>query len=194
VSRIRGVVGAVVLCFGLAACSISSTNADLALCDPTGAGYHLLAAQAVPSATLLPCVREYPAGWRYAGSEVGTGIARFWLDSDRAGIHAVEVSMTASCSVAGMNEVTRFSGELGVDVYIHRIGATPYAADRHFVFAGGCVTYRYRFGTTDRAVALAAEADEALTFVDRSVLVAVVEDALGLTLCGAEAPPCVGED
>jgi hypothetical protein len=45
-----------------------------------------------------------------------------------------------------------------------------------------------------RAPSLAAEADDALTFVPRTVLVEVVEEYGGASLCGAGAPPCVGED
>src|SRR5205823_11145651 len=62
----------------------------------------ILEAQAIPSATLIPCIEPTPAGWAYAGSEVRTGFVRFWFDSDRAGVHAMEVTMTPSCDVAGM--------------------------------------------------------------------------------------------
>ena len=65
---------------------------------------------------------------------------------------------------------------------------------RHlFVFLGGCVTYRYRFGA-DAEATLALEADEAVTFGLRTVLVRQVRDELGLTLCGAGAPPCLNGD
>jgi hypothetical protein len=121
-------------------------------------------------------------------------VATLWLDSDRAGIHAVEVSLTPGCSVEGLTDVTAASGELDVQVFLEPITNSPFAADRHFVFPGGCVTYRYRFGDAEQAPILAFEADQALTFLPRSMLVALVEDQLGMTLCGAEAPPCVGED
>ncbi len=61
----------------------------------------LLEAQAVPSATLIPCALPLPGGWSYGGSEVRSGLARFWLDSDRAGAHAAEVRLTQACDVAG---------------------------------------------------------------------------------------------
>lgn len=178
----------------LAACSVSTARSEEATCDAPDGAYPVLAAQAVPSAVLLPCIRVYPAGWGYGGSEVRTGRSRFWLNSDRAGIHAVEVSLTPSCSVTGLSNVTAASGELGVRVFFDPITFRPFAADRVFVFPGGCVTYRYRFGDAEEAPNLAAEADDALTFVSRSLLVDLVEDQYGLTLCGAGAPPCVGED
>ena len=178
----------------LAACSVGTVRSVEATCDAPSGAYPVLVAQAVPSATLLPCIRVFPAGWSYGGSEVRSGRSRFWLNSDRAGIHAVEVSLTRGCSVAGLADVTNASGEHDVRVFLEPITVRPFAADWHFVFPGGCVTYRYRFGDAEQAPTLAFEADQALTFVPRSELVDLVEDELGMTLCGAGAPPCVGED
>jgi hypothetical protein len=178
----------------LAGCSVGTVQSEEATCDASNGAFPVLVAQAVPSADLLPCIRLYPAGWSYGGSEVRSGRSRFWLNSDRAGIHAVEVELTERCAVAGMSNVTASSGELDVLVYLEPITFHPYTADRVFVFSGGCVTYRYRFHDADEAPTLASEADDALTFVRRSVLVDLVRDQYGLALCGAEAPPCVGED
>jgi len=189
--RLTGMAIASVL---LAGCSVGTVRSQEATCDAPSGAFPVLVAQAVPSAVLLPCIRVFPAGWSYGGSEVRSGRSRFWLNSDRAGIHAVEVELTERCSVAGMSNVTASSRELGVLVYLEPITFRPYTADRVFVFHGGCVTYRYRFGDAEHAPILASEADEALTFVRRSVLVDLAQSDLGLTLCGAEAPPCVGED
>lgn len=178
----------------LAGCSGSSPRADEAMCQPENGAYPVLVAQSVPSATLLPCIQALAPGWSYGGSEVRDGLSRFWLNSDRAGFHAVEVSLTQGCSVEGLVNVTAASGELGVQVFFEPLTFSPFTADRYFVFAGGCVTYRYRFGDADQAPTLAFEVDKALTFVSRSLLVDLVEDELGMSLCGAGAPPCVGED
>ncbi|HET7236194.1 MAG TPA: hypothetical protein VFK59_07150 [Actinomycetota bacterium] len=178
----------------LSGCAAGSARSEEVLCQPDDAAPFILMAQSVPSATLLPCIRLFPPGWGYGGSEMRNGTARFWLDSDRAGIHSVEVVLAPSCDVAGLEEVTRASGELDVRVYRESISVTPYAADRHFVFVGGCVTYRYRFLDVAQAATLAFEADDALTFLPRAEVVDLVEEGWGLTLCGAEAPPCVGED
>jgi hypothetical protein len=51
----------------------------------------VLEAQAVPSATLMPCTNPLPGGWSVGGFEVRSGLARFWLDSDRAGARAAEI-------------------------------------------------------------------------------------------------------
>jgi hypothetical protein len=178
----------------LASCSVGSNISEEATCDPNSASFPLLTAQAVPSAVLLPCIRLFPAGWSYGGSEVRSGRSVFWLNSDRAGIHALEVELTDGCDVASLTDVTSASGELDVRVYLRSISLHPFEADRIFVFPGGCVTYRYRFGGAEKAPTLAAEVDDALTFLPRSLLVHLAKDGLGTTLCGAGAPPCVGED
>lgn len=177
-----------------AGCSVGSNISEEATCDPNSAAFPVLAAQAVPSAVLLPCIRVFPAGWSYGGSEVRSGRSVFWLNSDRAGIHAVEIDLTPDCDVAGLDDVTSASGELNVRVYLRSISLSPFEADRIFVFPGGCVTYRYRFGGADKAPMLAAEVNDALTFLPRSLLVDLARSDLGTTLCGAGAPPCVGED
>jgi hypothetical protein len=174
---------------GLVGCRAEAGYATEANCPVQESEFFVLMAQSVPSATLLPCIRALPAGWTYSGSDVRNHSARFWLDSDRAGIHAVEVSLTATCEVAGALDVTNSTSEAGVRDYLRELVLRPFSANRYFTFPGGCVTYRYRFGGTADPV-LALEADEALTFGPRAAVVAQVHRHLGLTLCGAGAPPC----
>jgi hypothetical protein len=176
----------------LAGCSFASGGRSEVDCPVQGSELLLLAAQAVPSATLLPCVLAFPAGWSYGGSDVRSGNARFWLASDRAGYHAVEVSLTRSCRTIGAIDMTASTQELefGVRDLVRTYDLDPFTADRYFLFAGGCVTYRYRFAV-GAAATLALEADQAVTFGLRSALVESVEDEFGLTLCGAGAPPCL---
>jgi len=184
----------VVLAAGiLTACSGRAGDASEANCPVEEGELFVLMAQSVPSATLLPCIDALPAGWTYGGSDVRSGSARFWLDSDRGGFHAVEVSLTPTCRTAGSVDVTNSTTEGGVRVYMDEFTLHPFSANEHFVFPGGCVTYRFRFGT-DALPTLALEADEAVTFGLRTVLVEQVQRELGLTLCGAGAPPCVGGD
>lgn len=174
---------------GLIGCRAEAGYATEANCPVQESEFFVLMAQSVPSATLLPCIRALPAGWTYGGSDVNSGSSRFWLDSDRAGIHAVEVSLTTSCEVAGALDVTNSTTETGVRDYLRELVLHPYTANRYFTFPGGCVTYRYRFGAKADPI-LALEADEALTFGPREAVVAKVSRSLGLTLCGAGAPPC----
>jgi hypothetical protein len=183
-------IALVVSALGLVGCRAEAGLATEANCPVAESDFFVLMAQSVPSATLLPCISSLPAGWSYGGSDVRSGSSRFWLDSDRAGIHAVEVSLTPSCGIAGAVDVTNSTTEAGVRAFLHEFVLHPFRANRYFLFPGGCVIYRYRFGANADPV-LALEADEALTFGLRAVVVEKVHEELGLTLCGAGAPPCM---
>src|SRR4029079_879820 len=111
VTRIARIACLVALLPLLSSCSLASVIRTEASCTADSASFAVLQAQAVPSATLLPCIGTLSTGWTYAGSDVVNGDSTFWLDSDRAGIHAVEVSLTPSCSTAGMNDVTQDTDE-----------------------------------------------------------------------------------
>ncbi len=152
----------------------------------------ILAAQAVPSATLLPCVDTLLTGWRYDGLQTVDGAFRFWLDSDRAGLRAVKVELTASCDVTGTFEDTPSPDEAGTRRFEDPISLSPtFAADRRYTFPGGCVTVEYRFGRNDSTLVL--QADQAIGFRPRQPIVDRLE-GLGLVLCGAGAPDCPGGD
>ena len=191
--RIVGFVAAAIVLSTLASCSARAGDASEADCPIEDGELFVLMAQSVPSATLIPCIAALPAGWAYGGSDVRDDVGRFWLDSDRGGIHAVEISLAPSCRIAGAVDVTNSTSEGGVRVFLDEFALHPFSANKYFVFPGGCVTYRYRFGPNAEPT-LALEADEAVTFGLRTVLVRQVQEDLGLTLCGAGAPPCIGGD
>jgi len=151
----------------------------------------LLEAQAVPSATLIPCILPLPGGWSYGGFQVRSGLARFWLNSDRAGSHAAEVRLTPACDLAGATEISLRSPPAGLRGYEQPAARQPPSTLRYFVFPGGCVTERLSF-TRQSAPALYDQADQFLGFTPRTVYVDGVRDDEGLTLCGAQAPPCPG--
>jgi hypothetical protein len=170
----------------------ASNQGHLPSCQHPADNLLVLEAQAVPTATLLPCVTALPIGWTFGGSLVQSGRARLWLDSDRAGIHAVEVDLTRSCDVSEGVEVPPAPGEVGVRVFQEPTSLPPsFAGVRSLVFPGGCITYRYRFAHGAPST-LVLEAVGALGTVPRTVMVRKVDDAVGLTLCGAGAPPCAG--
>jgi hypothetical protein len=156
----------------------------------------VLSAQAVPSATLIPCTLPLPGGWSHGGTQVRAGLVRFWLDSDRAGTRAAELTLTATCDLAGTTPLPRSAGEdrlqqYGLRRYEVPLARQPGGTVRYFVFAGGCVTYRLAF-TRQTAPALFDQADQLLAFTPRSVYVTGVRHDDRLPLCGAEAPPCPG--
>ena len=151
-----------------------------------------LAAQAVPSATLMPCANPLPGGWSVGGFEVRSGLARFWLHSDRAGARAAEARLTSSCDAAGATQLPPTSrGWPPVQRYEAPAAQQPPATVRYYLFTGGCVTYRLAF-SRQSAPALFDQADQFLGFTTRSRYVNGVRNKQGLTLCGAGAPPCSG--
>ena len=156
----------------------------------------LLEAQAVPSATLIPCILPLPGGWSHGESRVKSGLVRFWLDSDRAGTHAVQVTLQPTCDLSTAVHLPAPSGQAalrryGFQRYEEPTSSQPDATVRYFVFTGGCVMYRFTF-TRKTAPALFEQADHFLDFTPRSVYVHGVRKDSGLRLCGVEAPPCPG--
>jgi hypothetical protein len=149
----------------------------------------ILSAQAVPSAAMLPCVAALPSGWSIGRADISSGRARMWLDSDRAGPHAVTVTLTAACDTSGAEQTP--SDQPGTRRFERPLSLVPqYSALRYYTFPGGCATYDFRFkpGTSP---ALAVAVDSALAFQPRSTLVDHIRHTEGLALCGRGAP-CPG--
>ena len=77
-------------------CTRMFTPVELPIDDKPSCGTSnvmILMAQSVPTATSVPCVAALPAGWTVGGVRVSRGEGQFWLDSDQAGRHAVEVTL-----------------------------------------------------------------------------------------------------
>jgi hypothetical protein len=68
-------------------------------------GSMILAAQAVPSAAMLPCIAALPPGWSIGGADIASGKVRLWLNSDRARPRAITVTLTAACGTAGTHQI-----------------------------------------------------------------------------------------
>ena len=145
----------------------------------------ILAAQAVPSATKVPCISALPAGWSFGDARIHTGEATMWLNSDLGGSHAVEVRLAASCPDLGGAEVP--SEELGTRRFERPTSVDPApAGDRFYTFDGGCVRYRYAFDAGAPS-SLVFDIDAALSLQDRRPLVAYVERHDDQALCGSGA-------
>ena len=180
-------VGALVV--ALAGCTSAGPRAAPFCTNPHDSVFVLIA-QSVPQATQLPCVAELPAGWAYGGSQVASSVSKLWLDSDRAGIHAVEVALVPACDVAGAVKEQPAPDEVATTVYVRPETLEPaFTGERFLVFPGGCIRFRFDFAA-GASSALAIEAIEAVSLIPRSAVVAAVSADPGLTLCGAEAPPC----
>ena len=145
-------------------------------CVPKGADSLTLLAQAVPTATKIPCISSYPAGWHFASMSVRDGEARFTLDSDRAGISAVKVHLQPSCDLDGATEIP--SDEPGTRRFERVISVVEgFKAIRSYSFDGGCITYRFDFDRQGRA--LVNEVSVAIDFMDRAALAARVQERSG---------------
>jgi hypothetical protein len=151
-----------------------------------GTGHSMiLAAQAVPSAALVPCVTTLPPGWQVSGTDITSGHARFWLDSDRAGVRAVTVTLSATCDASGARQVR--SDQPGTRRFDRPLSLHPqFAGLRFYTFPGGCATYQFNFapGASPR---VATPPDGAEAFVPRSRLVDYVRSTEDLALCGRGA-------
>jgi hypothetical protein len=113
----------------------------------------------------------------------------FWLNSDRVGDNAIDVTMTEGCKIAGDTPVLLSEEYADLSLYEEPAFRHPAATVRHYVFTGGCVTARYSF---TRQAAIFHETEDLLGFKRRSSLVNRTRRRAGVTLCGAEAPPCPG--
>ncbi|MDQ3980871.1 MAG: hypothetical protein M3314_15205 [Actinomycetota bacterium] len=127
----------------------------------------VLAAQSVPTASMVPCVQLLPAGWSHGRTDVRTGRTRFTLNSDRAGVSAVRVTLAERCDTSRATEIP--TDELGTRRFEQVEVVTPgFAGTRFYTFPGGCVSYQFRFQAEGRV--LVNEASLALTFVTREKL------------------------
>ena len=153
----------------------------------------VLVAQSVPSATSVPCIASFPAGWTLGGVSIERGRSEFWLDSDVAGERAVEATLLPpdDCDVGDAVAVP--SDEPGMERFEQPEQLRPsLRVTRTYLFEGGCVTYEFAFDTdTDTDAALLFDANNALGFQPRESLVEAVRDRTGLRLCGAGVP-CPG--
>jgi hypothetical protein len=127
----------------------------------TGASM-LVMAQAVPTATQLPCVASLPVGWGVGDAEIVNGKAKFVVGVGDGESSPVTVTLTETCpaKVEGTQQIP-------VD--------------------GGCVTYHT--AVIDARVP-SFEPGGGLQFTSRVDLVAAVNEQDDQVLCGALAPPC----
>ncbi len=145
----------------------------------------ILSAQSVPSAASLPCIAALPSGWSIGGADIASGHTIFWLDSDRAGPHAITVTLTATCDTSGAQQIQ--SDKPGTRRFEHPVSMTPQYSDlRYYTFPGGCATYQFAFAPGTSPIMTGA-ADSALSFEARSTLVEFVHRTEGLALCGRGA-------
>ena len=141
-----------------------------------GTALVVLMAQAVPTASQLPCIELLPAGWSVSDIFVRNGRVRFSLDSDRVGMHAVQVVLEQFCTLGNVTRVP--SDHPGTRRYQEVISIEPgrrYRGAVYYLFPGGCVTYRLDFRSDEQARPL-GEVSLALGFVPRDTLRQTLSD------------------
>jgi hypothetical protein len=127
-----------------------------------------LQAQAVPSASLVPCVRYLPVGWSVAEVAVNNGRSVITLNHDRAGPAALVIRLAAACDPSGAAEGP--SANVGVRHYQTMASPTgEFTATWYDQFPGGCVTSRLHL-STDPNGEFAGQAPQVLGFTTRAAL------------------------
>src|SRR6266516_3586682 len=145
----------------------------------------ILAAQAVPSAAMVPCVEGLPSGWQVGGADIASGHARFWLNSDQAGDQAVTITLSAACDVSRAQQIP--SDHPQTQRFDRPLSLRPqFTALRFYTFPGGCATYRFNFAPGKSSL-LAIPVDSAVGFVPRARLVSYIRSTEDLALCGRGA-------
>jgi tRNA A-37 threonylcarbamoyl transferase component Bud32 len=122
-----------------------------------------LMAQAVPTATTLPCIEDLPLGWGTEQASIVQDRASFTVGIGSDLASPVTVTLAERCPADSSVQM------IPID--------------------GGCVTYQVPPGTEAGSVP-SFDDGGGLSFIDRSELVASVEQDEDLVLCGAQAPPC----
>jgi hypothetical protein len=135
----------------------------------------VLIAQAIPTASLVPCVDAYPSGWSFGTFDVKTGEAVVTFDSDRAGMAALKVTLLPACRPAG----TRMQpDEVGaMTLQQQNIAFVPrYRATRFYTFPGGCMMYAFDFPSR-AAATLTTDATVMIHLISRTTIDKQLEDA-----------------
>ena len=115
--------------------------------SPTGSieSAVVLMAQAVPSATLVPCINVYPAGWSLGSFDTRSRLAVITFDSDRGGIGALTVTFQATCTPRGTTLPSDEVGAPNLRQEDHDPLGSRYRATRYYPFPGGCMMFAFDF-------------------------------------------------
>jgi len=165
----------------LSACATVNLGSDELACESGGDGAPahgvVLMAQAVPSSSWVPCLDAVPLGWHLSDVQVRDDSGRFWLDSDRDGVRAIEVALTAACDTRRATEIP--SDRNGVRRLELVTQVDPgYVGTRFYVFDGGCLAVSFRLAGQERAEPLAV-ATEGIDLVPRTDVEQQVQDETG---------------
>ena len=165
----------------VAGCSVQPADVGVvADCEPGNGHVNpllVLMAQAVPSASRVPCIEVVPSSWRRGPVDVRDGRASFTFTSSSVegpGDAVLSVVLTGGCGVDGATEVP--SDEPGAKRFERvREVADGYEGERYYVFPGGCTTLDFSL-PREGQVQQVGEASLAVGFVSRQALRDGVEE------------------
>ena len=116
--RIVLLIGLAVLASG---CGPEGLGRTVPSCDPDQATSTLiLQAQTIPGLEYVPCVNDLKAGWEYEHLQARSGLARFWLSSDRVGERFLEVTLRPGCDLGEAVQVPSDEGDVPLFVDVER--------------------------------------------------------------------------
>jgi hypothetical protein len=138
----------------------------------------ILMAQSVPTASFVPCLEGMPVGWHFAGLDARSGSAKFWLDSDRYGTHAIEVRLDDNCDTSGATEIPSEQPDMRRLEQVAQV-SPQFIGRRYYLFDGGCISVVFTLAGSDSSEPLAV-ATQGLGVVPRDALRDLVrEDSNG---------------
>jgi hypothetical protein len=137
----------------------------------------VLMAQAVETASWLPCLDAVPLGWHLAEVQIRDGSGRFWLNSNRDGDRAIDVVLRGSCDVREATEIPSDREDVRRLERVTRL-SPDYVGTRYYVFDGGCLAIYFNLDSHDRAEPLAL-ATEGIDLLPRAGVEAQVHDESG---------------
>ena len=163
-------------CAGLSGCATS--DGAVPRCDePLRLA---VVAQSVPSASYLPCIRSLPPGWTTSGFDPTQDGTSFLLNSDRSPGQPVRVRLAATCNIRGASPSP--SRAPGVLTYTRLDSISPrFAGTLYDVFPGGCVSYRFDFGSGSQ-IELMEQFEQVVDLYPRQQLRLVLKQELGVEL------------
>jgi hypothetical protein len=136
--------------------------------DDRPSGMHVLIAQAVPTATAVPCLRSDAGNWTVAGFHAEDGQATVEFSYRYGNDDTATIDLAADCDVRAAHEVSsQFDGMRRYNREATRGGR--YANEIHYVYPGGCASLRFDL-SGQGADLRGAEIAGALGFVSRERL------------------------
>ena len=151
-------------CCALAGCS-GQPDIDAVYCQPPGSDL-VLFAQAVPTASIVPCVQLLPPGWWLGRLEASDKGALLSFGTDRNGTDVMVVRLVETCEVGEAVEVV--SEQAGAQRFEQVEQIDPvYVGRRFYLFDGGCVVVEFDVSGPDRG-AVTADATAVLGFFSRA--------------------------